>query len=402
MILIVTAVFPPEPVVSAQISHDLATVLSLGNDMVVICPMPTRPAGTIYKMEDDSNRSFRKVVLKSFTYPGSSFIGRMIESISFGQACKKFIKEHSKEISVIYANTWPLFAQLSVAKACRKFNLPLVLHVQDIYPETLTDKLGLAGVPLKKLLLPIDQYVLRTSRTVVVIGQKMAEFLSSTRGIKMNKIAVINNWQDELRFTAKNHNSHTKEKFIFMYLGSLSPSANIESIIVAFGKAGLKNSRFIIAGNGNSKKSCINSASKYPHLEIEFIDAPSESTMELLSLADVLVLPLKKGVGKYSIPSKLAGYMHASKPVLAYIDTDSDAANIVTNAGCGWVIAAGNESELVMKMRELETTPGTALSMIGNAGRSYALKNLSKKTNLIRLVQIIEQETQECNAQLKE
>jgi glycosyltransferase involved in cell wall biosynthesis len=389
MILLISCVFPPEPIVSAKISNDLARTISENNDVEVFCPRPTRPAGAIYYTEDIWKEPFKKLIVQSYVHPGSSFIARMIESISFGWSSKKFIKKHYRDISVIYANTWPLFAQLAVARACRKYNIPLVLHVQDIYPETLTDKLGLAGLLMKKLLMPIDQYVLRSSKTVVAIGQKMAEFLSFSRGISMNKIIVINNWQDETRFKDKNPNSQKNEKFTFMYHGSLSPSANIEGVIDAFGKSELKNSNLIIAGNGNSKGSSIKSASNYPHLDIEFIEAPSEKTPELLSLADVLILPLKKGIGKYSIPSKLAGYMLSGKPILAYIDSDCDAADIINKARCGWVISAGNETALVKKMKEVTTLTENSLSIYGTSGRNYALRHLSKKTNLEKLVQTV-------------
>ena len=44
-ILIISAVFPPEPVVSAQISYDLAENLCKQNEVTVLCPKPTRPFG---------------------------------------------------------------------------------------------------------------------------------------------------------------------------------------------------------------------------------------------------------------------------------------------------------------------------------------------------------------------
>lgn len=389
MILLVSSVFPPEPVVSAQISNDLATSLSDFSEVVVICPKPTRPAGAIYYTEDERNRLFKKIVLKSFVHAGSSFVGRMIESISFGLASKKFIEEHKIEISAVYANTWPLFAQLSAVKVCRKYDIPLVIHIQDIYPESLTDKLGHLGFLVKLLLLPIDRFVLRNSMAVIAIGQKMAEFLSSTRGINMDKIAVIYNWQDETRYMSIIDNSLKKRKFTFMYLGSLSPSANIEAVIDAFGKSELENSKLIIAGNGNSKDSCMRSASKYHWLDIEFIDAPFEETPELMTMADVMVLPLRKGVGRYSIPSKLAGYMLSSKPVLAFIDTGSDTADIIKNAGCGWIIPAGNEKMLTTKMKEIRTLPTEELLSLGESGRSYALAHLSKNVNLEKLSAIV-------------
>ncbi len=390
MILLISAVFPPEPVVSAQISLELAYSLSVTKDVVVISPKPSRPAGSDYKEHSTLLFPFKKITLKSYICPGPSKIGRMIESISFGHACRKYIEANSRRISLIYANTWPLFAQLAVAKTCSKYNITLITHVQDIYPETLTNKLGKAGILLEKVLLPIDSYVLKESKIVIAIGRKMADYLVSSRGIQTQKMEVIYNWQDETRFNEIAPESQKKEYFTFAYLGSLSPSANIESVINAFGKTEHKKMRLIIAGSGNSKKACINTALTYPDRDITFIGASPEKTPEVLALADVLILPLKKGVGKYSIPSKLAGYMHSGIPVLAYIDADSDAADIIINAKCGWVIQSGDEPALVKKMEELVITPYEKLLTIGLAGKSYALNNLSKKVNLAKLTEVIE------------
>ena len=45
-IVIVSALFPPEPVVSAQLSYDIANFLvDKGCQVTVICPFPTRPLG---------------------------------------------------------------------------------------------------------------------------------------------------------------------------------------------------------------------------------------------------------------------------------------------------------------------------------------------------------------------
>ena len=44
-ILIISAVFPPEPVVSAILSKDIATSLSKDHSIVVLCPQPSRPEG---------------------------------------------------------------------------------------------------------------------------------------------------------------------------------------------------------------------------------------------------------------------------------------------------------------------------------------------------------------------
>jgi hypothetical protein len=124
----------------------------------------------------------------------------MLESISFGKATRKFIRERYSDLSIVYANTWPLFAQYAVTKTCKELNIPLVLHVQDVYPETLTDRLGFIGPIVRALLMPIEKYVMNNATAIVTIGNKMAEYLASSRGIDKNKITVVYNWQDETRF----------------------------------------------------------------------------------------------------------------------------------------------------------------------------------------------------------
>ena len=92
-ILIVTAVFSPEPVVSAKLSEDLAHELSKTNTVTVISPKPTRPFG--FKLnEKDINKSYTLINLDSYTCPESNVYGRFKESYSFGLACSKYIKEN--------------------------------------------------------------------------------------------------------------------------------------------------------------------------------------------------------------------------------------------------------------------------------------------------------------------
>jgi len=245
--------------------------------------------------------------------------------------------------------------------------------------------------------MPIDQYVLKHSKSVIVIGQKMAEYLSTTRKIEKEKLSVINNWQDESWFTSFANIERKDKAFTFLYLASLSPSANVESVIKAFGLTGMKNKRLIIAGSGNSKQSCISVARAFPEQIIDFIEATyvkkanSTKTPEIIANSDVCLLPLKKGFGRYSIPSKMAGYMLSGKPVLTYVDEDSDAANTIKLAECGWVVQPDDNEALMEKMREISSMPAADLKRLGENGRSYTLKYLSKETNLKKLVEIIEQ-----------
>lgn len=389
MFILISCVYSPESVVSGTLSKDIAQELSETHNVVVVSPRPTRPYGVKYSDAGSQERKFNRIIVKSIAYPGSSYIGRMLESISFGRASSKQIREHGSKTSLVYANTWPLFAQFLVAHKCRRLKIPLVLHIQDVYPETLTERLGIIGPLVKKFLMPIDKYVLKHSHSIVAIGNKMAKYLATTRNVDESKISVVYNWQDESRFNMPITTNRHNPKFTFMYLGSISPTANIEAVIDAYGRSDSRDSKLIIAGSGSSRESCIKTASAYPEADISFIDAPSDKVPQILSSADILILPLKKGAGKYSIPSKLAGYMLSSRPVLAFIDPDCDAADIISCSGCGWIVPAGNVQMLTDKMKEVQSIPAEKLLSLGKAGRDYALKHLSKSANLQKLVDII-------------
>jgi len=56
-ILIVSAVFMPEPVVSAQLSEDIANELAVNHKVTVISPKPTRPFGFKF-LRKDINKSY--------------------------------------------------------------------------------------------------------------------------------------------------------------------------------------------------------------------------------------------------------------------------------------------------------------------------------------------------------
>lgn len=385
-ILIISAVFPPEPVVSATLSYDIAHEMSTKHDVTVLSPRPTRPLGYIF---DQSNifSQFKHQVAKSFTSPTSSVIGRLRESLSFGIASYKFIVNNNFDI--VYINTWPFFAQILAVAAAKKKQIPIVVHIQDIYPESLINKLSCFKSLLTRILLPFDKWMLKNSTSIVTISNGMKGYLSKTRNVPENKIKVVYNWQDEKRFINTTKIEAQSNLFTFTYLGSLSPSASIDTIINAFEKANLKNSRLVIAGNGSEKEKIV-SLSELSNNTIEFIESPFEKAGEIQSESDVLILSLRKGVGKLALPSKLSAYMFSSKPIIACVDTDSDSARVINNSGCGWVCEPESVDSLSNLMIAVKRVSIDQLDDMGCRGKEYALEYFSKKENLKELTKLID------------
>ncbi len=128
-ILIITAVFPPEPVVSAMLSRDIADELSKNNEVVVLCPPPSRPEGFRFKKDfrsENYSEKYKVLRLSSYTCSSPSLIGRFKESYSFGKHCARYILEHSGDIDGIYINSWPLFSQYIIIKIAKKLTIPCI------------------------------------------------------------------------------------------------------------------------------------------------------------------------------------------------------------------------------------------------------------------------------------
>lgn len=393
-ILILSAVFPPEPVVSATLSADLAKELAIKNKVTVLSPRPTRPLG--FKFENpDLNDTFNHIVLQSYVFPESKILGRLRESYSFGKATERYIHEHHESIDRFYANTWPLFAQYFAIKAAIRYHLPIILHVQDIYPESLANKLPIIGPLVKYLLRPMDAWILRNATKVIAISEKMKDHLVKTRSINPSHIEVVTNWQDEQPFLElqKNNISNGKDLlFTFMYLGNIGPVAGCDLLIDAFTSLQYTNIRLVIAGSGSMKDQLMKQVSDQKIGNVEFWPVPDGQVPATQDLADILLLPIKKGAAFTSIPSKLPAYMFSAKPIIATVDYDSDTAQAIREAGCGWVIEPENPAALVVFMQKVYRMSKEELDSIGLKGREFALKHYSKNINLSNLVRLIEQE----------
>ncbi len=394
-ILIISCVFPPEPIVSAQLSKDIADEFAKKYSVIVLSPKPTRPKDFVFQTNAEYSYSFKHIILNSYTCPQSSLIGRLIESYSFGKKSVKYIKENHKNIDYIYQNSWPLFSQYQIVKCAKKYNIPVVTHIQDIYPESFVNKLPLGEKLLYPLLLPMDKYILKKSSKVICISENMKSQLIYSRDIEPNKFDIVNNWQNEdlfiqYRNSKREINLPETKPFTFMYLGNNGPVAGVDFLIESFVKADIDDSQLIIAGSGSKTDYCKTLALNLSAENVLFIPVPDGKVPEIQDIADVMLLPVKKGGALSSIPSKLPAYMFSAKTIIGSLDLESDTARAIIEANCGLVVEPENENALIKAMREISTMAIEQLTQKGLNGFHYAMKNFSRKTNLEKVVKIIQ------------
>ena len=362
-----------------------------GYDIIVLHPFPTRPYGFMPEANSIGILGSNEITTDSYVCPQSSLLGRIRESWSFGQACKKFISEHHAELKCIYANSWPMFSQRAIVKTAEKYGIPCIIHVQDIYPESLSNKMtGLKKKIVHSLILPMDKYILGNCTKAIAISERMKSYLVKTRGIDEDKVSVVTNWQDEkvfMDYQTGQEIHQINDKFTFMYMGNIGPVAGVDLLIDAFVKADLDDARLVIAGSGSVKEQMKKKAGGDP--SIEFWEVPNGKVPEIQAKADCMLLPIKKGAASSSIPSKLPAYMFSAKPIIGCMDADSDTANAIREAGCGWVIEPEEVGLLSEKMKEVVSMKADKMMTLGRKAQEYGIEHFSKGVNLGRLTEVV-------------
>jgi glycosyltransferase involved in cell wall biosynthesis len=395
-ILIISAVFPPEQVTSALMNYDLARELSKKYNVTVLRPYPTRPLGMKFDYDGMKNEPFETILINSYTYPESQLLGRFRESVDFGRKCASYIRKNHKGIIYIYNSAWQLFGESVVAYMAKKYHIPYMVPVQDIYPECLFTK-GNKSSLYKRLIMaflkPIDAYYQRNAAKIRTITDEMGDYLSETRNIPRNRYLIVNNWQNDEDFENIS-NSSPEDKIRFVFVGSINVHANVEIIIKAFAEAKIPQSELVLYGGGNQKEYCMELVKQMGLENVRFDFVRREQIPLVQSQASVLVFALPNGNGNLCLPSKMTSYMLSGKPILASVDQDSATTRYINEARCGLSVKPDSIMALIEGFKKMAAMSREQLQVFGDNSVKFAHKNLTREINLRKVCDAIETEIQ--------
>jgi glycosyltransferase involved in cell wall biosynthesis len=405
-IIIVSAVYPPEPIVSARTSAQVAEALLKQNHKVqVITAFPNRPKGEIYPgfhrhLYQKSIFSGQYSTVRCFSTfsKNSTAFSRFFENTSLGVTSGLALL-FSQKSDVIYANTWPIFATGIVRLVASLRRIPLVISIQDVYPESLLSQGRMKeGDLIYKILLSIDRWIAKGCQTIIPISERFAGVYRVNRGISAERIKVIPNWMDKDSVIPGSKLEYRKEKgipedaFVLVYGGNIGMAAGVRNVLQAMKQ--LHSERkvvFVIAGSGSQLATCQKLAAEITDVQILFHTPWAvEETSKVLAAADALVLPTSGDQSLASVPSKMISYLLAARPILAIVRQESDIAEVIRNADCGWVVQPESPELLAKIIKEIVNLTDGKLDQMGKAGRNYALQTFVSEVCLHKVIENIE------------
>lgn len=402
-ILILTAIFPPEPVVGAQTAVSLARHLAPDHQVTVVAPFPSRPGGKIYP--EYTRRLYQTEhypdgfdVVRCFSVPSqaSTLLSRFLENIVFGITAGLYMLFTQKP-DVIHSNTWPIFASGLMSLVARIRHIPYIIRVVDVYPESLISqkRKGIQGFAIQ-MLRGIDRWIAAGAAHVTVLTESFRKIYTEDRGIENHKVSIIPDWvesdldcvEEDRAASVRKCFEINQDEFVVGYGGNIGVAAGVETLIEAC--AGTSDIQAIIAGDGSQLETCRRMAEKMAPGKIAFYTPwPKEQTMPLYQASDVLALPTKGQQSMASVPSKLIRYMLSGRPIIAAGLPGTELVNMVNAAGCGWCVPPDDPGALAEALMLAKNTPKAERLARGSRGRDYALQHLTVDAVLPRLLSII-------------
>ena len=284
----------------------------------------------------------------------------------------------SRRPDLVVCMTDPPFIGSIARVVAARFRAPLLVVMQDVFPE-IAVKLGRLKSPVSaRLLRLLIDPSLRAADRVVVIGETM-KLRVEAKGVSAERIRVIPNWGDVTNVVPMPHENDWSRRhklarrFVVMHSGNIGHAQNLDALVRATTfLRDLDDLAVVIIGSGARRAELVGLSRMLETDQVEILPYQDRAILsQSLSTADVHVVGLAKGLAGYVVPSRLYGILAAGRPVIAATDPESETAQLVAEIECGVLVPPGNPFALARAIRAAHDGEYD-LAEMGRRARSFA------------------------------
>lgn len=390
-ILLLSLVFPPDAVSTAQIMGELAIDLKeRGNEVTVVTTrphfnrdseaearQPIRPLwGTVLGKSDHSGIPVYHTFMPQ---KGRSVAGRLLGWVGFHALSTMAAVVVAPRPDVILCPSPPLTVGVSAWLVGLVRGCPFVYNVQEIYPDIAINLGALTSRPVIWALRALERWVYRRAAAITVIAPRMLENLRR-KGVPLGKLRVIPNFVDteDLHPGPKSNDFSRSlgisDKFVVTYAGNLGPAQGLATVVEAANLLrAVPDIHFLMMGGGTSERELGDMVARLGLPNLTLLPYhPYSMMLQVYSASDICLVPQALETGSDAVPSKIYRIMSCGRAVLAVTEPASDLSRLVLEAGCGVSVRPKEPSELASAIERLYRARSQCAEM-GRAGRSFVL-----------------------------
>jgi glycosyltransferase involved in cell wall biosynthesis len=291
--------------------------------------------------------------------------------MSFGRSLEHWATRAERP-DIVVGSTPHLFAAFAAWRTARRYRVPFVLEVRDLWPESLAVGKLRRG-PAYWALYVLSRFLYRVADRIVVLAQGVAEFLARL-GVARERIVLAPNGVDVAAYIGASASPRTSVRLA--YTGAHGPANGLDAVLdTAELLRDEPRVTFDLIGDGPSKRELVERARERGIGTVRFHDPVSKSAIPaFLAECDAGLMVLKEvplfafGVS----PNKLFDYWGAALPVICNVP--GEVAAMVRESGGGIQARDGSGKALADAIRELlAIAPGDRVAM-GARGRAWVAR----------------------------
>lgn len=273
------------------------------------------------------------------------------------------------------------FAAVAGALLARRYKVPFVFEVRDLWPQTLVDMGRLRDdAPVTRVLRRLERWLYRrAARTVVLLPQAWQYIVPL--GIAKERVVWIPNGVDLSLFPRAAPAAQSQDGvFTLMYFGAHGQANGLDNVLQAMARlqempAG-QHIRLRLIGDGPLKPALVAQAEALGLRNVVFEPpVPKAQIPALAAQADAFVIAVLDLPGLYRFGismNKLFDYLAAERPTVIASDA---ANNPIAEAGAGLTVAPGQPQALAEAIAQIAAMPLAERQRMGRAGREYVEQN---------------------------
>lgn len=395
-VLVLSLLFPPDAVSTAQIMGDLAADLhARGHDVCVVTTTPHYNHDPEAEARQPRRRSWGRLVERSdfrgvpvyhtaMPAKSASVPKRLLAWSLFHVLSVVVGVVAVRRVDVILTPSPPLTMGIAAWVLGLWHRAPFVYNVQEIYPD-IAINLGAVRHPLLiRLLRGLERFVYARAARITVIAERMRQNLLK-KGVPTGQMAVIPNFVDlDTLHAVPAPNAFTREfdldgRFLVTYAGNLGPAQGLDTLLDA---AVLLRDQpdvvIVLVGNGSLWGALEARIRAEGLTNVRLLPyQPFSRVPDIYGASHLSVVAQAVATGTDAVPSKIYRIMACGGAVLAATTADSDLAQLVRDAGCGLVVSQESPQAIAAAIRDAHADPAT-LAEMGAAGRRVVTSQYSR------------------------
>jgi glycosyltransferase involved in cell wall biosynthesis len=316
----------------------------------------------------------------------AGFLRRTLSYVSYMVSAAWYARRGRLDPGVIVASSPQFFAGLAGWLVSRRLQLPFVLEIRDLWPESIVDVGAMRrGLPIR-VLERIETLLYRSADHVVVVSPAFRPHIEA-RGVRADRITVLPNAVDleslqrpvpgaEIEAVRTDLGLHGK--LVVSYIGTVGMAHGLTVLLEVARRCLDPDVVFLIVGAGAEWQKLHDAAETEGLDNMRVMEKQSRERIRLFyAVSDVSIVHLKdRPAFRKVIPSKMFECMAMRRPIV--LGVRGQAEEILQTAGAGIAVKPDDADELVAAVLRLKEDPGLR-ERLGAAGAAHVREHYDRR-----------------------